>query len=650
MPLNVDAGFRIAAGVTGQQAVDRLGGTLRQLVNTTNSLSRNFSLLTNAAKTYFGLAALKSAIDVGDAMNDLNIKTGVSVETLSKLKVVAEQNGSSLEGLATGYKFMLNNQSEAIYGNKQAIQSFKEIGISVADLKKMNSEQLFLTVAQRVGELGRESDRTKVLMDIFGKSGSDLGVVMAEGADGIKKTMDQVERMGLVLTKEDAQRMDEFNDKWTLFTNTCIRWLQSGFVGAFDTFVKLRNTMIGSDLRVPTGDLDNIEEVSNRLQVLNRKKRQAQEALRDEDDPKQFGKYRDMITDFQRQIDEAQGKAAGMYGPQPQPAGTAPAPKRGLRGSALDKLAERDYERDIEQLQKYIEKERQQNITMAQQADYIGLTSVEIEKLKAARQIDAEVAEKTLSMSPAVRKQFEEQAEAIKKQRLEIIQLNYEQSRTFSTGTKQFMSEYVETIGDAAARAKDMWSSAFKGMEDALTDFVSTGKVSFGSLAQSIIKDMIRIQIQQSVTGPLASWIGSLNPFGGAGQVYSSPIGPMPGTGVPMANGGIMTSRGKLPLHMYSSGGIARSPQMALFGEAGLPEAYVPLPDGNRIPVNLKGGSGGNSIVNNVNISISTNGETEASGTNANLTQFGRLMSATAKNVIMNEMRPGGMLAQQRAG
>ena len=56
------------------------------------------------------------------------------------------------------------------------------------------------------------------------------------------------------------------------------------------------------------------------------------------------------------------------------------------------------------------------------------------------------------------------------------------------------------------------------------------------------------------------------------------------------ANGGIMTSRGMLPLKAYSSGGIARGPQLAVFGEGRMPEAYVPLPDGKRIPVALQGG------------------------------------------------------------
>jgi hypothetical protein len=51
-----------------------------------------------------------------------------------------------------------------------------------------------------------------------------------------------------------------------------------------------------------------------------------------------------------------------------------------------------------------------------------------------------------------------------------------------------------------------------------------------------------------------------------------------------------MTGNGPLPLKRYASGGIANSPQLAMFGEGSTPEAYVPLPDGRSIPVRMKGG------------------------------------------------------------
>ena len=62
-------------------------------------------------------------------------------------------------------------------------------------------------------------------------------------------------------------------------------------------------------------------------------------------------------------------------------------------------------------------------------------------------------------------------------------------------------------------------------------------------------------------------------------------------TTINFAGGGVMTSLGELPLERYARGGIARRPQVALFGEGRQPEAFVPLPDGRSIPVTMKTGA-----------------------------------------------------------
>lgn len=55
------------------------------------------------------------------------------------------------------------------------------------------------------------------------------------------------------------------------------------------------------------------------------------------------------------------------------------------------------------------------------------------------------------------------------------------------------------------------------------------------------------------------------------------------------ASGGIMSSAGPIPLRRYAGGGVANSPQMAIFGEGSMSEAIVPLPDGRSIPVAMRG-------------------------------------------------------------
>lgn len=88
------------------------------------------------------------------------------------------------------------------------------------------------------------------------------------------------------------------------------------------------------------------------------------------------------------------------------------------------------------------------------------------------------------------------------------------------------------------------------------------------------------------------SWIGTAissiaGGVGGAGSGIIDGIASI--ASFFFADGGIMTSMGPASLRKYASGGIADSPQLAMFGEGDVPEAYVPLPDGRSIPVTMRG-------------------------------------------------------------
>jgi len=94
-------------------------------------------------------------------------------------------------------------------------------------------------------------------------------------------------------------------------------------------------------------------------------------------------------------------------------------------------------------------------------------------------------------------------------------------------GAKDALNNYLDETRNVYKQAGDLVSKSFKGMEDALTNFVMTGKLDFSSLSNSIIADMVRMQIQQSITGPLASMaLGWMT--GGVSTAVSAATGSTP--------------------------------------------------------------------------------------------------------------------------
>ena len=190
------------------------------------------------------------------------------------------------------------------------------------------------------------------------------------------------------------------------------------------------------------------------------------------------------------------------------------------------------------------------------------------------------------------------------------------------------VEETGESTFDALTNAVHGWGREFT---DTLADAVITGKFQFKDLADSIIRDLLRIQIQQRLTNPLVQGGTSfLNTLFDESNTTAS------------ANGNVMTSGGPLPLQKYAKGGIARSPQLSIFGEGSQPEAYVPLPDGRTIPVTMKGAG---AATGKLDVSVNMNNTGTPQQVTDTSVQFdGERMIV---DVVIEDIRGGGPIGQE---
>ena len=206
-------------------------------------------------------------------------------------------------------------------------------------------------------------------------------------------------------------------------------------------------------------------------------------------------------------------------------------------------------------------------------------------------------------------------------QRVEIAALSETQDKlnaSFEYGTEKALQSYIDEVANVAASAESLMKSAFKGMEDALVEFVTTGKLDFKSLVNSIIADMARITIRQNITGPLAQWMQGTSSGGssggGLGGIFSFFSGLFGGGGSSPrwdlnALGGVYAS----PSLSAFSGSVVNRPTAfafangaGLMGEAG-PEAILPLKRGSNGKLGVQSGGG-----RAVNITVNVSGNSSA--------------------------------------
>lgn len=168
----------------------------------------------------------------------------------------------------------------------------------------------------------------------------------------------------------------------------------------------------------------------------------------------------------------------------------------------------------------------------------------------------------------------------------------------WKNGAVKSLKEYEREANNVSKNVGAAFAKSFKGMEDNLLKFVKTGQLNFGDLADSIIDDLIRIAIQKSITGPLATAMLGMFADGGAfgaGGIQA------------FANGGAFTNQivNSPTLFKFANG-------TGMMGEAG-PEAIMPLTrgPGGKLGVQATGAGGGNSMVVNIIESSEKGGKVE---------------------------------------
>ena len=157
-------------------------------------------------------------------------------------------------------------------------------------------------------------------------------------------------------------------------------------------------------------------------------------------------------------------------------------------------------------------------------------------------------------------------------------------------GIRVGLDQLGTEIPSVAERIADVTTKSFQGMEDALTNFVTTGKLDFSSLVDSILADIARIAVQQAIIGPLSGILsgvfggasaaagGSSGFFGGAaGGLVTGPGGPRSDSILArLSDGEFVVNAASTKRHRSLLEAINSSPRFQQGGLVGIPPTAVP--------------------------------------------------------------------------
>lgn len=236
------------------------------------------------------------------------------------------------------------------------------------------------------------------------------------------------------------------------------------------------------------------------------------------------------------------------------------------------------------------------------------------------------------------------QLQAEKDREVQIYESTYQRIDQLQTrwelGAGMAFQNYADQAANVAGQTANVFTNAFQGAEDALTNFVMNGKLDFKSFATSVIADMARIEARRAIVG-LATGARSL--FGFATGGYTGDGGKYEPAGV--------VHRGEYVINAESTKRIGLSMLHRLNGYAdgGLVGGGSPAAGAGLVAQS----SGSVQIDVAVTVQSSSQGQVSASATGGSespMAQLGKLIGNAVRERIALEMRPNGLLWAQRNG
>ncbi len=107
-------------------------------------------------------------------------------------------------------------------GSKSAEAALSALGLSANDLGRLSPDAQFRLIAERLSQIRNPALRAALAMEVFGKSGTQLLPLMADGARGIRQLEAEARDLGLTMRAEDAEAATRLGDAFTALWKTVL--------------------------------------------------------------------------------------------------------------------------------------------------------------------------------------------------------------------------------------------------------------------------------------------------------------------------------------------------------------------------------------------------------------------------------------------
>jgi hypothetical protein len=160
------------------------------------------------------VAVVQKTTEMGDRIDKMSQKIGMSRQAFQEWDYVLSQNGGDVEKLQMGYKTLATQMGAVQKGSKETSGYFKKLGVNVKDnngqLRKQ--EDVFKDVVQSLQRMKNPTEKAIIANKLFGKSAVDMKPLLNQSAESVDALVKKAHELGLVVGDDVVDASVKFKD------------------------------------------------------------------------------------------------------------------------------------------------------------------------------------------------------------------------------------------------------------------------------------------------------------------------------------------------------------------------------------------------------------------------------------------------------
>lgn len=197
---------------TGARTEQRVNRASQSMAASMRTLRRAIAPLAGAMAAAFSVRGLARTMQGLDDIAKQARSIDGTANALRATQLAMTEAGVSAAEAVSGMQRVNRELARAARGAGNGADALRRLGLTAAELQRMDVDDRFAAIADAVHEAGLSAGEASDLLRDLGARSREMALALIDGGDGIREAREELRRLGLELDDTDLRAVEDAND------------------------------------------------------------------------------------------------------------------------------------------------------------------------------------------------------------------------------------------------------------------------------------------------------------------------------------------------------------------------------------------------------------------------------------------------------